>query len=794
MDRRSTQGKGPNTQQEEHPAAALKRLLKTLIQEMEATKFLVGEGLDDLAREIIQMIDTQKSSGNALKGYFREFLYGYSCFLEKKAVQFGLIGPDLTVEAKAGAGGDITLFDVPDYDSISLITPPENASIEDLFDIVEKNMQKILSFYRPLRTIQSKYIISEYSTKIADHIAKAAEQLSGVTGEMPYLNSLRVISLVIEPPKAAQSFLFTLSYLHEQIMQALNSQSFDLDLWDYVDLIEIVADLGTSPLEGMHADVALFFQENNWNAEQGSLVVTCTITPHPQNKTLTIGPLTRSQKQYKDFPGVFLFEQTPLETLLIQYSLTLPSGSQEKQPAQSSKASTTSQTGDTVSVRMTSKEVVLITEIKQGKGKAKDLILKHCEIVLPPIFAALELTEQQCTSFIGLFKDSDSGTKALATAQSIIGQVSQGINGIEDQVVRLKKDQKGLFNLLKREQKGEQKPQKTSSSLPSPEERLTDLCKEYPYQGKLLQKTYNILVSPQLAVSPNIQHQVITNLSLIAKHPYGKPACELIISTGMKRARNSIEVLRQLTAGNDCTTVLGPLNFAALLLKRQRKNPDPRYQDCILAFEYDENTPGMWQITRDHFDMDVGWIHKSSPLTVLALYQVKLIDNLSSAVSNAEYAITQQLQFPGKVEKGLAIYCPGNIPDDLFWWVYDAAKEFTACMSPAKTQGITIELFFEDVDNPCVAFNATEFWLLGRAISCFEKALPQLLLDADSTLIEEIILRLQRYSLERPIKTLAQEILALVQQSKLPAQGSKKLSEAVSYLQQIAEISKEKKM
>lgn len=786
MDQRSTQGKGSDIQQEEHPAATLKRFLKTLMQEMEGTKFLVGEGLNDLVREIIQMIDTQKAGGGALIGYLRELLYGYHYFLEKTAVQFGLIGPDLTVEAKSGAGGDITLFTAPDYDSIPLIKPPENASLEELYEILETNMQTILSAYRPLRTIQSKYVVSDYSKEVATHINKAAQQLSGLTDEMPYLKSERVISIVIESPKAAQSFFFPLTSVHEQIILALGDENFDLDPWDHVDLIDIVADLGPSPLEGMHKDATAFFQQYTWKEEQGSLVVTCIVTLDPQNKTLTVGPLTPSKKLYKDFPGVFLFEHIPLRTLLLKYSQSLPSGSAEKQTTTTKTPTTTStKTVDMVSVQLTAKEAACIGEIKDGKSNAKTLLLTYCEIVLPPICAALGLTKEQCDFLIQLLQKG-SESKALGVVQSVVGQIGRSITAIGDQSVPLKQDQKGFFNLLTTGQK----PQKTTSSLPSPTERLTRLYKEYPDQEDLLRKTYAVLIPPQSTLMLNIQHQVITNLELIAAHPYGQPACEFIISTVMKRARNATEILSQLKAGNDCTTVLGPVNYAALLFKRQKERPDHRYQDCILAFEYDENTPGMWQVTRDHFDMDIGWIQKNSPLTILALYQVKLIDDLSSAVSNAEFAITQQLQFPGHVDKGLVIYCPNNIPSDLFWWTYDAAKAFTACMHPAKTQGITIEIFFDNVNNPAVAFNATEFWLLGRAISCFEKALPELeflLEDEDSLLIWEVSLHLQVYSLERPIKALAQEILALLQQNKLPEKGSQKLVEAIAWLQKIGD-------
>ena len=171
--------------------------------------------------------------------------------------------------------------------------------------------------------------------------------------------------------------------------------------------------------------------------------------------------------------------------------------------------------------------------------------------------------------------------------------------------------------------------------------------------------------------------------------PYGVIVCSYIAGGLLEKAcaRNYLTVLGQLHNPSEWVSTLGPLKFAC-----ERLLPKPR-PDCILAFEYDEKTPGMWQITKEHFDLDVGWVLEGSPLEVQCIYQIKVVADISSLLNTAHHSIDDgqlSLKVPKGGEKGLIIYCPKNSLEELpaNWIAQALDRPFL------KAQGCMLTIFF----------------------------------------------------------------------------------------------------
>ncbi len=708
--------------------STLIRFLKTIEFQILNSNCLIGPGLPPLVESIISEINSGNASGGNLIGKIRELLYGYALIQEKKFVQFGVRGrPPLSEKqseelvVSRGAGGDITLFHM--------------------------NMQAI-------ETIQSKYITARGPSlnPFIINICEAARQLSGDGGEMPYLKSLRIADIVIEEPDFT-NFIFidlndslkTEKHICSLIASALNDEEKSypmLHLWKHIDRIRI-----TGRLDMIDA------------------VCTCEILVSPLQQ-LKMLSFTKCPLLFKDFPYACSYQideqLVSLNSIIIDYQneLKIVVESSSKVIIEKPSISMKKPVENTAEVTLTEGEKVTIRELVVLKTRKYDA-LSFTEI--QAIVLGITIPDQMVEVFLSAIK-GDFGeslqTQALDLLPGLFGQIGVAINKnaeVVPQRINLVTRASKLFSAIEKGQKG-----LTKKMEATPEEFLLKLAEQQNIDPQILLKTW-LKLTKLAQLKPQVAALAIQNM---LNYPFGRNVCTAIASGLLEQAfaYNYTTVLGQLSNVGEQESSLGPLQFACDLWLTEQQNH--HYPDCVLAFEYDENTPGMWQFTNDHFDMDIGWVLESSPLEIQSMYQVKVVANIQTGIINAAKSSLSggQLSLQVPRDRGLIIYCPTALISDLpVQWLNEA----TTALAQFGQQNITLTIFFSK--NTHLFFKLSDLRLLRDAWTTLNKASQEA--GEHEPTVTQFVNQLTAFTVMQPLavqaQSCAEQLLLFIEKLKL---------------------------
>lgn len=712
----------------------LLRFLQKIAVEMQESPLLVGPGLPQLIESLADDMHSG-ATGSALIGKIRELFYGYARFQEGIRVQFGVMGANPQSPVTTGAGGDITLFLEGD--------------------------QRI--------TIQSKYISSTATSlnPFYQNLREAARQLSGDGGEMPYLHSVRQADIVIEDIGfAGQMFL-----LHEIPLAAFEMPGVTvvdvLDAHEETEaLVRLKQHLCSLVTEALDDDDRVYPALHLWKHVDSiqitgkvkkNLALTCLIeVKQAQSKQLLVQYIKSIEILPMDFPYDCSYtiegEMVSLAKIILGYTAELPLLKQLLSSQQSSLEKT--RTSSVVSQKMTGavtlsdpQKALILSLTSKGQAKVDP---RNCPIEdLVDLLVAVTWQDPSADPppldlFIRILRGEYKHPKrnfqeeAYQALAGIFGQISVTLNK-ETPPTRIDIGTRAskLLGAVVRELKDEK------SSTSSTPVSLSELLEMYPLTPQALEMALSPDVFARLTqlaedaeqsivfilcdrlrraleLKMGLQFQAALPLiESILTFPFGLEICELLAFDRLEQAcaYNYKTVLGQLVKKELRWSSLWPLKLAYDLWKREQQ--DPQHPGCVLAFEYDEKTPGMWQITREHFDMDVGWVLETSPLEVQSIYQVKVVEKADPGILfEAKSSLSGgQLSLVGPQEKELVIYCPNQGSGDLpASWIKQAIYDLSAY----GRESVALTVCF--ADSKIFSINIAHLRMWGKARQAQDRA------------------------------------------------------------------------
>jgi hypothetical protein len=519
-------------------------------------------------------------------------------------------------------------------------------------------------------TVQSKYVTAEAEPTMRANVAKAVYQLSGETGEAPILGSRRVADVVLEGE--AGDMLIGRSdvaaFVHKALEEAASTYP-QVDLWKHVERIRLrstryIADVGVTPDKKVDAYVTI----------------------------------SRGGAREADFPGLHIVGHASLRELVNKHLTELPGGvappqaAQQQQPAVQQPAQ---QQGGQATIPPHPEATPLV-----GAAVAPQMIPVVIGY-LATISAQYVAGKDDALRLMGKALESTWGEEPRRDAQqqadNLLKQLARGGVPVMDLEVRMNKS----LTTWRRLDAPRDAPEGAAidprlKSLGGESDLIKAMQLVPPrvaWEPETVLSAYRFLLDPGKLV----KDVAAAALRDMLQAPLGLEACRVIAGNVLwteAKARNYPLVLGQLKNVGERTTAVGPLLHAYAMWRDERAEA----KGWRLAFEYDEKTPGMWQVTEKHFDMDVGWVLEAQPLRVKSIRQVKVATSLAAINDNMHHSIDAgQLSLTAAGDRRLVIYAPGVPSAAYFDAEGDWRRELKRRLKHVDAVGVRMQVQFSDV-------------------------------------------------------------------------------------------------
>ena len=523
------------------------------------------------------------------------------------------------------------------------------------------------------QTIQSKYVTAGAEATICANIAKAVYQLSGETGEQPMLEGKRVADVVIEGEAGIKAAAGP-AIAEKLVRTALDGDTYpQVDLWKHVDRITL-----RSIKDIVHLDVL-------------------------PGKKLSVFATIAYRTREGDFPGLHVVGQSTFKQLLQDHVNQLGPASAPVPAPQPVAAVQPPVRAQSATITADPEAGPLIGKASTVEGIAAVIAhLRDSASVVNKDDALAVLERALAGGYAGAGDAINLIDGMLATLRDGYGKPIDLENRFKTLLRRWRTFEKQQES--KEEEAEETEPIEPRNAPAIDDPRLKELGGEPELIRAMTPRTGDPSWKPDVVLSafrclidpgklaPAVAADAVGDMF---KTRLGREAIDVIASKVLwteAKARNYPIVLGALKQVDERVTAPGVILHARDMWRDEKGAA----QGWRLAFEYDEKTPGMWQVTEKHFDMDVGWVLEASPLRVKSLRQVKVAESLAGINNNMKASLEKgQLSLTAAGDRRIVIYAPAVASAEYFQgeWRQELRRRLWGI---ADVVGVRMQVQFSD--------------------------------------------------------------------------------------------------